>query len=82
MGLHFVGYSAHLYDQIKTFVILNNQWLDAPHHETVRAAQPFIQSDNPDYLFIEFWTSNHDAILAFADLLAQEFNFEYDLNDL
>jgi len=37
----------------------------------IRPARPFLQCDSADYLFIEFWTDDEEAILSASSLLEQ-----------
>lgn len=74
MGLHFRGNNPRRYEELKTFIIHNTQWSDAPHFAITKPAHPFIQSSAKDYLFIEFW-SDEKYWRPFVELFAKECNF-------
>ena len=70
-SLCFYGERPELYRQIKNFLSYHNSYLDAKHHDVVKASGYFVQCDTSDYMMLEFWLPNY---MGLVELLAQEFD--------
>lgn len=44
--------------------------LDSPDIQAFGAARPFLQSDDDDFVMIEFWTDDESLIIAAKDAMA------------
>lgn len=73
-GMYFEGESP-LYTDIKDWVRYSNGFRDAEFHDVVKAAGVFIQSDQLDFLFLEFWGSDW---WPFVEILRNKFDLKVE----
>lgn len=72
------GNQREVLSDIAAFIIQHVQWIDSRLHRRVKASHPFIQGRSDDWLLIEFWTSDMDAIRAVCLILAGRFDFDFE----
>lgn len=72
-----LGNQKQVFDDIVARISTGIQWMDAPYHKRFRQTQPFIQSRTDDYLLIEFWTDDYNAIRDMVLMLAGKFDFDF-----
>jgi hypothetical protein len=73
-----LGNQRDVLKDIAGFLTYNVQHTLAPLHKRVRASHLFIQGQSDDWLLIEFWTKDKQAIRDVCLILAGKFGFDFE----
>lgn len=73
-----VGNQREVLGDIVSYITTKVMLSTSPNHSLVRSTAPFIQGRTDDWLLIEFWTKDKQAIRDVCLILAGKFDFDFE----